>query len=499
MQYAPSLSTVVRREWFSNIRGDVLSGIVVALALIPEAIGFSIVAGVDPKVGLYASFCIAVVLAFTGGRPAMISAATGAMALLMVSLVRDHGIEYLFAATILTGAIQIVFGLLKLGRYMKFVPKAVMVGFVNALAILIFVAQLPQFVGAGPGVYLMVLAGLAIIYLFPLLTKVVPSPLIAIVALTAFTVLIGDPFPTVGDMGELPSTLPFFALPAVPLALETLMIILPYALPLALVGLIESLLTANLLDGLTDTRSDKNRESRGQGYGNIVAGLFGGMAGCAMIGQSVINVSSGGRTRLSTLVAGVFLMVLLLLLGDVLRVIPMAALVAVMVMVSINTFDWSSLRGMLKQPISETIIVVATVAVVVATHNLALGVILGILLASVFFARKVAQQTRVSSSYDESTRTRTYVIEGQMFFVSTEAFMDAIDTRETPRHLILDFSNANIWDATAVDAVEGLKRRFEARGAEVELIGVTPQAQELMQRLGNGRLTGDNGGTEAGG
>ena len=489
----------MRAEWFSNIRGDVLSGIVVALALIPEAIGFSIVAGVDPKVGLYASFCIAVVLAFTGGRPAMISAATGAMALLMVSLVRDHGLEYLFAATILTGVIQIVFGLLKLGRYMKFVPKAVMIGFVNALAILIFVAQLPHLIGVGAGVYLMVLVGLAIIYLFPLVTRVVPSPLIAIIALTLFTVFTGSPVPTVGDMGELPSTLPFFALPAVPLSFETLMIILPYALPLALVGLIESLLTANLLDGLTDTRSDKNRESRGQGYGNIVAGLFGGMAGCAMIGQSVINVSSGGRTRLSTFVAGVFLMVLLLVLGDLLRVIPMAALVAVMVMVSVNTFDWRSLGAMLKQPFSETIIVVATVGVVVATSNLALGVILGILLASVFFARKVAKQTRVTTSFDEATRTRTYVIEGQVFFVSTEAFMDAIDTRETPQRLVLDFSNANIWDATAIDAIEGLKRRFEARGASVEIIGVSQQAQELMRRFGKDLAGGDNGGTEAGG
>lgn len=498
MRFTPALRVRVRTEWLSNVRGDILSGIVVALALIPEAIGFSIVAGVDPKVGLYASFCIAVVLSFTGGRPAMISAATGAMALLLVSLVRDHGIEYLFAATILTGVIQIAFGLLKLGRYMKFVPKAVMVGFVNALAILIFLAQLPNVVGAGAGVYVMVLAGLAIIYLFPLVTKVVPAPLVAIVALTLFTVFAGNPFPTVGDMGELPSTLPFFALPAVSLSFETLMIILPYALPLALVGLIESLLTANLLDGLTDTRSDKNRESRGQGYGNIVAGLFGGMAGCAMIGQSVINVSSGGRTRLSKLVAGVFLMVLLLVLGDVLRVIPMAALVAVMVMVSINTFDWRSLRGMLTQPVSETIIAVATVAVVLATHNLALGVIVGILLASVFFARKVAQQTRVRTSFDEATRTRTYVIEGQVFFVSTAAFMDAIDQRERLQHLILDFSNANIWDATAVEAIEGLKRRFEARGASVELIGVDMREQELMRRLGTDDAVVDDGRNGAG-
>lgn len=467
---ARTLVTHVRSEWLSNVRGDVLSGIVVALALIPEAIGFSIVAGVDPKVGLYASFCIAVVLAFTGGRPAMISAATGAMALLMVGLVRDHGVEYLFAATILTGVIQVIFGILKLGRYMKFVPNSVMVGFVNALAILIFMAQLPHFAGAGAGVYLMVLAGLAIIYLFPYVTKLVPAPLVAIIALTLFTVFTGNPFPTVGDMGELPSTLPLFALPAVPFSLETLMIILPYALPLALVGLIESLLTANLLDVMTDTRSNKNRESRGQGYGNIVAGMFGGMAGCAMIGQSVINVGSGGRTRLSTLVAGVFLLVLLLALGDVLNVMPMAALIAVMVMVSINTFDWGSLKNMFRQPLTETIVTLTTVAVVVATSNLALGVIIGILLASVFFARKAAQQTRVTSQYDEATGTRRYLVEGQVFFVSTEAFMNAIDTSETPKKLVLDFTNANVWDATAMDAIEGIKHRFEARGTEVELI-----------------------------
>lgn len=478
MLNASSVMSRVRTEWLSNVRADVLSGIVVALALIPEAIGFSIVAGVDPKVGLYASFCIAVVLAFTGGRPAMISAATGAMALLMVGLVRDHGVEYLFAATILTGVIQIIFGILKLGRYMKFVPNSVMVGFVNALAILIFMAQLPHFAGAGAGVYLMVLAGLAIIYLFPYVTKLVPAPLVAIIALTLFTVFTGNPFPTVGDMGELPSTLPLFALPAVPFTLETLMIILPYALPLALVGLIESLLTANLLDVMTDTRSNKNRESRGQGYGNIVAGLFGGMAGCAMIGQSVINVSSGGRTRLSTLVAGVFLLVLLLALGDLLNVMPMAALVAVMVMVSINTFDWGSLKNMFRQPLTETIVTLTTVGVVVATSNLALGVIIGILLASVFFARKAAQQTRVTSHYDEATGTRRYEVEGQVFFVSTEAFLHAIDTKETPKRLELDFTEANIWDATAVNAIEGLKRRFEARGTEVELIGVAHQVRE---------------------
>jgi len=484
------LVTRIRTEWFSNIRADILAGIVVALALIPEAIAFSIVAGVDPKVGLYASFTLAVVLSFTGGRPAMITAATGAMALLMVTLVRDHGVEYLFAATIVTGVLQVIFGVLKLGRYMKFVPKAVMTGFVNALAILIFMAQLVHFQGAGLGTYLLVAGGLAIIYLFPLVTRVVPAPLIAIIILTVITAVGGNLFPTVADMGELPSTLPVFWLPAVPFTLETLMIVLPYALPLALVGIIESLLTANLLDEMTETKSDKNRESRGQGIGNIVTGFFGGMAGCAMIGQSVINVGSGGRTRLSTLVAGVFLMLLLLVFGDLLNVIPMAALVAVMIMVSINTFDWRSLRAMFQQPFTETLIMLGTVAVVLATSNLALGVLVGIVLAAIFFARKVAQQTRIESEYDESTGTRTYRVKGQVFFVSSEAFLDAIDpVGEQASHVVIDFSEANIWDATAVAAIESLTRRFRARGIEVSLTGVSTASREVLERLGNGMST----------
>ncbi len=488
------LVTRIRAEWLSNIRADILAGIVVALALIPEAIAFSIIAGVDPKVGLYASFLIAVVLSFTGGRPAMVSAATGAMALLMVTLVRDHGIEYLFAATVLTGVIQIIFGVLKLGRYMKFVPKAVMVGFVNALAILIFIAQLVHFQGAGVGTYLLVGGGLAIIYLFPYVTRAVPAPLIAIIVLTLITFFGGNLFPTVADMGELPSTLPLFALPAVPFSLETLMIVLPYALPLAMVGIIESLLTANLLDEMTETGSDKNREARGQGIGNIVAGMFGGMAGCAMIGQSVINVGSGGRTRLSTLVAGVFLMTLLLVFGDLLKVIPMAALVAVMIMVAINTFDWRSVTALFRQPPTETIIMLGTVGVVLATNNLALGVLVGVLLASVFFARKVAQQTRVHSELDEATGTRTYRIEGQVFFVSSEAFLAAIDPTEAPRRVVLDFTAANIWDATAVAAIENLERRFRARGSEVILSGVSPEGQRVIDRFTDGMTDGNSQG-----
>jgi SulP family sulfate permease len=473
----------IRAEWLGNVRGDLLAGIVVALALIPEAIGFSIVAGVDPKVGLYASFCIAVIMAFAGGRPAMISAATGAMALLMVDLVADHGLAYLFAATILTGVLQMVFGFLRLGRYMRFVPKAVMVGFVNALAILIFLAQLEQFHGAHASIYPLVLAGLAIIYLFPRITRAIPSPLVAIVALTAFAVFSGLPLRTVGDMGELPSALPFFALPQIPFTLETLMILLPYALPLALVGLIESLLTANIVDDLTDTGSNKNREARGQGIANIVTGFFGGMAGCAMIGQSIINVGSGGRTRLSTLAAGLFLLGMLLAAGDALRMIPMGALVAVMIMVSINTFDWGSLPGMLRHPKSETIVMIGTVGVVLATHNLALGVGVGVLLSCVFFSRKIAKLIRVTSQLDEAARTRTYTVSGQLFFVSTEEFLAGFDTTEELDAVVLDLTHAQLWDATAIAAIDKLVLRFRARGTQVTLEGVSEQSAALLERL----------------
>jgi len=485
----------LRAEWLSNVRGDLLAGLVVALALIPEAIGFSIVAGVDPKVGLYASFSIAVVAAIAGGRPAMISGATGAMALLMVTLVADHGLPYLFAATIVTGLLQVVFGLLRLGRYMRFVPKAVMVGFVNALAILIFLAQVEHFSGAPLAIYPLVLAGLAIIYLLPRLTTAVPAPLVAIVALTLVTVFAGSPLATVGDMGELPSALPFFALPQVPFTLETLTIVLPYAFPLALVGLIESLLTANIVDDLTDTESDKNREARGQGLANVVTGCFGGMAGCAMIGQSIINVGSGARTRLSTLVAGVFLLAMILLLGDLVRIIPMGALVAVMIMVSINTFDWGSLPGMLRHPKSETIVMIGTVGVVLVTHNLALGVGVGVTLSLLFFSRKIAKLVEVTSHLDVPGGTRTYRIAGQVFFVSTEAFLSGFDTNERLEEVVLDLTAAHLWDATAIAAIDKLVLRFRARGTRVTLRGVNDEGAALLDKL----AVHDRPGARAGG
>lgn len=389
-----------RQEWFSNIRGDLLAGIVVALALIPEAIAFSIIAGVDPKVGLYASFCIAVVIAFVGGRPGMISAATGAMALLMVTLVKEHGLQYLLAATLLTGVLQIAAGYLKLGSLMRFVSRSVVTGFVNALAILIFMAQLPELTNVTWQVYAMTAAGLGIIYLFPLIPvvgKLVPSPLLCIVILTAVAITMGIDIRTVGDMGELPDTLPIFLWPEVPLNLETLAIIFPYSAGLAVVGLLESMMTAAIVDDLTDTSSDRNRECKGQGIANIGADLMGGMAGCAMIGQSIINIKSGGRGRLSTFVAGTLLILMVVFMDEWIRQIPMAALVAVMIMVSIGTFSWESVRNLKKHPLSTNIVMIATVAVVVATHNLALGVFVGVLLASLFFANKVARFMLVKS------------------------------------------------------------------------------------------------------
>lgn len=478
------LNTAVwRREWFFNTRKDILAGTVVALALIPEAIAFSIIAGVDPKVGLYASFCIAVTTAIVGGRPGLISAATGAMALLMISLVKDYGLQYLFAATILTGIFQILFGFLKLGRQMKYVPRAVIIGFVNALAILIFMAQLPQLTNVPPLVYVMVAVGLGIIYLLPRVTKVVPSPLVAIVVLTAVAIGSNLEVPTVGDMGELPSTLPFFLLPDVPVNLETLNIIFPYAMTMAIVGLLESLLTASLLDELTDTPSDKNQEAKGQGIANIITGFFGGMAGCAMIGQSVINIQSGGRGRLSTLCAGIFLLFFILVLGDWVKQIPMASLVAVMIMVSIGTFNWSSIRNLQRIPRSETAVMVTTVFITVFTHNLAIGVITGIALSTVFFSRQIAKVIFVDTVLSPDTTHRTYNVAGQLFFVSVDDFIESFDFQEELEKVTINLTHAHIWDQSAVVAVDKVVLKFRRNGADVDLLGLNEASATLMEKL----------------
>lgn len=471
-------------EWFSNVRNDLLAGLVVALALIPEAIAFSIIAGVDPKVGLYASFSIAVVIAFTGGRPGMISAAIGAMALVMVTLVKEHGLQYLLAATILTGVLQLIAGWVRLGALMRFVSRSVVTGFVNALAILIFMAQLPELIDVTWHVYAMTAAGLAIIYLFPAITRAVPSPLVTIVVLTAVSMWMGLDIRTVGDMGELPDSLPVFLLPEVPMDFETLRIILPYALTLTVVGLLESLMTATIIDDLTDTRSDKNRECVGQGVANIATGFIGGMAGCAMIGQSVINVKSGGRGRLSTLVAGLFLLIMVVFLGDWVKQIPMAALVAVMIMVSIGTFDWRSIRSLRDHPKSSSVVMLATVAVTVATHDLAKGVLTGVLLSGFFFAHKVGQILRVGSLAEDEGRQRTYQVMGQVFFATADRFVDAFDFKEVIERVRIDVSRAHFWDITAVSALDKVVLKFRREGAEVEIIGLNAASATMVDKFG---------------
>lgn len=476
-------SNKLSQEWFSNVRGDLLSGLVVALALIPEAIAFSIIAGVDPKVGLYASFCIAVVTAIFGGRPAMISAATGAMALLMVTLVKEHGLQYLMAATLLTGVFQIIAGVIKIGDVMRFVSKSVMTGFVNALAILIFMAQLPEFKGAGVTMYAMVVGALAIIYLLPHLTKSIPSPLVAIVVMTGIAIYFNLDVRRVGDLGELPDSLPLFLWPDVPLSWQTFWIILPYSAGLAAVGLLESLLTAQIVDDMTDTPSDKNRECKGQGLANIAAGLFGGMAGCAMIGQSVINVKSGGRGRLSTFVAGVFLLILLVVLGPWVKQIPMPALVAVMIMVCIGTFSWKSITHLRTHPKSASLVMIATVAVVVFTHNLALGVGVGVLLSALFFARNVARFFSVSSHL-ESTNQRIYEVGGQLFFASAGRFVQAFDFKEKLTRICIDVTHAHFWDLTAVASLDQVVLKFRKLGVQVEILGLNEASATMVNRFG---------------
>ena len=473
----------IRRDWFANPRADALAGIVVALALIPEAIGFSVIAGVDPRVGLYASFSIAVIIAFLGGRPGMISAATAAIAVLVVSLIRDHGVEYLFAATILMGVLQILAGLLRLDLLMQYVSRSVITGFVNALAILIFLAQLPQLTGVTWETYVLVGAGLAIIYLFPRLTKAVPSPLVAIVVLTIVTIYGGISVNTVGDMGKLPTSLPSFLIPDVPFTLDTLRIIFPYSLTMAAVGLLESMMTAQIVDDLTDTPSNKRHEMKGQGIANFVTGFLGGMGGCAMIGQAVINVKSGGSTRLSTLVAGLFLLFLLVVLSPLVARIPMPSLVAVMIMVSIGTFSWRSIRDVRHHPWQSSLVMVATVVIVVWTHNLAAGVVAGVVLSGLFFASKVRGMFTVASDLSADGRTRTYRISGEIFFASSDRFVEAFDFREVLDTVILDVSDAHFWDITGVGTLDKAILKFRREGTHVEVVGLNAASASMVERF----------------
>ncbi|MFT0546849.1 SulP family inorganic anion transporter [Allopusillimonas ginsengisoli] len=475
-----SLFSAFRREWMASPRADILAGIVVALALIPEAIGFSIIAGVDPRVGLYASFSIAVIISLVGGRPGMISAATAAVAVLVVPLVKDHGVDYLFAATILMGIFQVIAGFLRLDLLMQYVSRSVVTGFVNALAILIFIAQLPQLINVTWVTYVMIAGGLAIIYLFPRLTKAVPSPLIAIIVLTIISIFGGLHVNTVGDMGKLPSSWPTFFLPNVPFSFETLQIIFPFSITMAVVGLLESMMTAQIVDDLTDTPSDKQRECKGQGIANFVTGFFGGMGGCAMIGQSVINVKSGGSTRLSTFVAGTFLLFLIVVLGPLVARIPMPALVAVMIMVSIGTFSWGSIRNLRSHPWQSSVVMVATVVVVVWTHDLARGVLVGVLLSGVFFAGKVRRLFAVTSQLSPDGLTRTYYYSGQIFFASTERFAEAIDFKEVLDRVVLDVSAAHFWDISAVGALDKVVIKLRREGTSVEVIGLNEASATMI-------------------
>jgi SulP family sulfate permease len=475
------------RTWLANPRIEFLSGIVVALALIPEAIGFSVVAGVDPKVGLYASVVIACVIAFVGGRPAMISAATASTAVLMTGLVRDHGVQYLFAATILMGLFQIAAGLLKLHRLMRFVSQSVLTGFVNALAILIFLAQIPQLVHVPDVTYGLIALGLVVIYGFPYLTRAVPSPLVAIVVLTVISVSLRLPVRTVADLGQLPSALPSFGLPQVPLTLGLLGIIAPVALTLAAVGLLESLLTAQIVDDMTDTPSGKGRECIGQGVANMASALLGGMGGCAMIGQSVINVSSGGRGRLSTLVAGAFLLVLLVVLQDLLAIVPVAALTAVMIMVSINTFSWASLARLRTNPWPSSVVMLATVGTVVATGDLSKGVLVGVLLSGVFFAGKVSRLSRITSTLSDDGQTRTYVVEGQIFFASAGTFADRIDVTESVARIVIDVAAAHFWDISAIGALDRVVLKARRYERAVAVVGLNAASATLVERFASHR------------
>lgn len=474
------MAQTMKQQWFGNVRADMLSGIVVALALIPEALAFSIIAGVDPMVGLYASFCIAIVISFAGGRPGMISAATGAMALVMAPLVKDHGLQYMLAATILTGIIQVILGICRIDRLMRFIPRAVMIGFVNALAILIFMAQVPHFWGISSMTYVFVGITLLLLYTLPRWIKSVPAPLIAIVVLTAISIFGNVGLGTVGDLGNITQTLPTFLIPDIPFNMETLMIVLPYSLAMALVGLLESLLTSSILDEMTDTSSDKAREARGQGIANIINGFFGGMAGCAMIGQSVINVKSGGRGRLSTFVAGSFLMFMILVLGEMVVQIPMPVLVGIMITVSVGTFDWSSFTYIRKAPITDSLVMVVTVIIVVATHDLSKGVIAGVLLSAVFFVAKISkiQISQVNEEHHAIIR-----VTGQLFFASSSSLVKSMNFNGDQSQITIDFTQAHIWDDSAVGAIDKVVAKYRENHKQVTLIGLNASSLQLLQTL----------------
>lgn len=465
----------VKQQWFGNIRADILAGIVVGLALIPEALAFAFIVGVDPRVALYASFTIAVIISFVGGRPALISAATGAMALVLVSLMANHGLEYVLAATVLTGVIQFILGMLGVANLMRFIPNSVMLGFVNALGIMIFITQLPYLIGFNTMTYVFAIVTLVLVYAIPRFLKVIPAPLVAIVIMTAIALVSGVKLQTIGDLGTMPNTLPTFLLPNIPLTFETLKIIFPYSLALSIVGLLESLLTSQVLDDMTDTESNKNKEARGQGIANFINGFFGGMAGCALIGQSVINVKSGGRGRLSTFTAGVFLMFLIIVLGDFVVKIPMPVLVGVMIMVSATTFNWGSFKFLKNAPKSESLVMLVTVAIILYTHNLAIGVVSGVMLSALLFVSKISRVTVTK----EGT---AYIVKGPLFFASTTKFIEAfqhIDDQE----VVINFIDSQLWDESAVGAIVKVKQQLESKGVNVEIVGLNASSEKLYEQL----------------
>ena len=465
----------LKQQWFGNVRADILAGIVVGLALIPEALAFAFIVGVDPRVALYASFTIAVIISFVGGRPGLISAATGAMALVLVSLMANHGLQYVLAATILTGIIQFILGGLGVAKLMRFIPNSVMLGFVNALGIMIFITQMPYVLGSNSMTYIFAIVTLILVYAIPRFFTAIPAPLIAIVVMTSVALISGVKLQTIGDLGTMPNSLPIFFLPDIPFSFETLKIILPYSLALSIVGLLESLLTSQVLDDMTDTPSNKNREARGQGIANFITGFFGGMAGCALIGQSIINIKSGGRGRLSTLTAGVFLLFLIIVLGDIVIKIPMPVLVGVMIMVSFTTFNWGSFKFLKQAPKSEALVMLITVAIILYTHNLAIGVVSGVILSALFFVAKIS---RVTVTHDLDS----YKVKGPLFFASTTKFTQSFDN-VSENAIVINFENSQLWDESAVGAIVKVKQKLEQKGVKVQIQGLNSSSEQLYKRL----------------
>jgi sulfate permease, SulP family len=468
----------------------VLAGIVTTLALIPEVISFSVIAGVDPKVSLIASVVLALSMSVLGGRTAMVTAAAGAVALVVAPLVKDHGVEYLLPAVILAGIVQIAFGALGLARLARFIPRSVMLGFVNALGILIFVAQVPHLIDVPWIVYPLFVLTVVIVVVLPRFTKAVPSPLVAIVVVTAIVMIAGLSVPNVGDEGEIGGALPGITPLLVPLDLDTLQLVWPTALSVAFVGLMETLLTAKLVDDITDTRSHKNRESWALGVANILAGFYGGIAGCAMIGQTIVNVKMGrARTRISTFVTGLTLLALVTLLADLMAQIPMAALAAVMMIVALTTIDWHSVSPstLRRMPVPETLVMVVTIVVVVATGNLAIGVLVGVVLAMVLFARRVAHVITVDRTVDGAVAR--YAVHGPLFFGSSNDLVERFSYGIDPPTVVIDFSDSQIWDASSVAALDAVVTKYRRHDIDAVIEGLDQRSARF-----HGRLSGHLGG-----